>query len=442
MSPACNEAAAWSQAEERAGSGSDRTSAALSLSAVDERAAPRCCVAAHAERGGEFSAAAIGHSRLPSATTEMTGVAGSHAPLRVDGGFDHPSLSRDDNLRYEPCPEASGERGHGDSRSHQLAARDRRGDLAPATTAGIDETRRDHLHAVGSLVVCSLVDEGRNFVELVAEVGCHRGDVAHASIDGEVERRHSHRVGQQRRPGRTRRQDHRRQRSTRLAERSVHGALRDAPAQPQCACRDISREDRRRRHPDALECGALQHLSSRPATVAGRERRHGLDERDAPAVGSRQTQREHEEQRCFVDVNRWCVSQTRRPRCVACLVACRGSAELREERRVADHDVERAVGQVRCERVGDLDQCLSAEQPPALGHRPRVGVDADDVARAAQTTGRGDKEVARAARRVEDADRARVEPRIEKRLQRPVEQVLDEERWGVECAEPTAFVGS
>jgi hypothetical protein len=120
-------------------------------------------------------------------------------------------------------------------------------------------------------------------------------------------------------------------------------------------------------------------------------------------------------------------------------IARRRSTELREERRVADHNVERVVGQVGRERVGDLDVRLWAEEPLALDNCSRVSVDTDDVARAAEATGRGDQEVAGAACRVDDADRARVEPGIEQRLQRPVEQVLDEKWWGVECAEPTAL---
>jgi hypothetical protein len=123
-------------------------------------------------------------------------------------------------------------------------------------------------------------------------------------------------------------------------------------------------------------------------------------------------------------------------------VARRRATELREERRVADHDVERVVGQVGGERVGDPDACIWAEEPLALGNCPRVRVDTDDVAGTAEATSRGDQEVARAACRVENADRAGVEPGVEQGLERPVEEVLDEKRWGVEGAEPTAFVGA
>jgi len=123
-------------------------------------------------------------------------------------------------------------------------------------------------------------------------------------------------------------------------------------------------------------------------------------------------------------------------------IARRRSTQLREERGIADHDIERVVVQVGSERVGDLDARLSAEEPPAFGDCCRVGVDTDDVARAAEATRGGDQEVARAARGVEDANRARVAPGIEQGLQRRVEKVLDEKRRSVERAESTAFVGA
>ena len=135
----------------------------------------------------------------------------------------------------------------------------------------------------------------------------------------------------------------------------------------QCARRDIGREDRGRRHPHVLERAALQNPGSRPPTIPAREGGHRLYEGDAPAVGPCQTQRENEEQGGFVDVRRRRVPETRRSRCLARAIARRCSTELREERGIADHDVERVVGQVGSERVGDLDACLSAEEPLALG---------------------------------------------------------------------------
>ena len=148
-SPASNAAAAWSHAEEGAGSGK-RPNLPRAQLERGRRARRRRdgCVAAQAERGGEFRAAAIGHSRLVSATTEMTGVAGSQAPVastaasitRVCVATTTFGTSRCRNRAESACTSTVGR--------IELAARDRRRDFTPATAARIDETRRDHLCAV------------------------------------------------------------------------------------------------------------------------------------------------------------------------------------------------------------------------------------------------------------------------------------------------------
>ena len=185
-----------------------------------------------------------------------------------------------------------------------------------------------------------------------------------------------------------------------------------------------------------LDRGEVAYRGAGPSSVSRREHRQRLHERDASAVSAGESCREHEEERRFVDVGRKRRSEAGRARREARRPVL---AELREERRIADDDVECAVGEVRRERVSDDELRVPADGAPARVDRSRIGVETDQVPRRAETTRRSDEEVPGAARGVEQADGAGVASLVEERLQRPVEQSLDEERRGVERAEATLF---
>ena len=427
-SPPRSASAARSQASEGAGNGRPRTSLALSLSAEAARAGTEPLrrrvrgERGRAQRGSKVPEPVAlsddrdhGHRRHPRA-------------LVVDCCLDHLGLRRDQDLWHEAGAESVRERGHRHGGMREPTPGDRGRLLAPSSVSGLDQARGDDRGALAALL-----HERGDFVVLVPEVGGHLRDVADAHFARDGHRRHAERVGEERRP----RIGGKRTRWKRdVAEDARHGALRLTSAQPDGAREHARCEHRLGRDPQVFERRVLEGSRTRPSAVTRRQRCEGLHEGDSSSVGACEPRREDEEERALVDIRRQARSQPRR----AGRLLGRGcGAQRSEERRVADDDVERAVFQIGGERVTDFHPRIAAERSAASLDRAHIGVDADDVASRAETPRGSDEEVARTARGVDDADRARITTGVEQRLQRPVEQQLDEERWSVERAEAATF---
>ena len=97
---------------------------------------------------------------------------------------------------------------------------------------------------------------------------------------------------------------------------------------------------------------------SRPPTIPACEGGHRLYHSDAPSVGPCQTPARERGTRRPRRCTRAALPRGAPIALLARAIARRCSTQLREERGIADHDVERVVGQVGNERVGDLDARL------------------------------------------------------------------------------------
>ena len=288
-SPPRSASAARSQASEGAGNGRPRTSLALSFSADAARAAPSRCVAACAVSGGEHSAAARCQSRSRSATTEITGTAGTHAPSSSTAASITLVCVAIKTFGTRRAAESVGERGHRHGGMREPTPGDRGRPLTPSSVSGLDQAGGDDRGAVAALL-----HERGDLVVLVPEVGGHLGDFVDAPVAGDSHRRHAERVGEERRPRiggkwtRCKRE---------VSEDARHGALRLPTAQPDCAREHARREHRFGRDPQVLEGRVLEGSRARPSAVTRRQRREGLHERDPSSVGPSEPRREDEEER-------------------------------------------------------------------------------------------------------------------------------------------------
>ena len=137
------------------------------------------------------------------------------------------------------------------------------------------------------------------------------------------------------------------------------------------------------------------------AGVAGTEDRLREDDPDAPTVRPRQTDRQHEELGRRIGVR---PSPTN-----AGAAARRRRGELRQVRRIAEHDVVRAVAPVSSKGVRNVetDAAEGCEGGAGVGDGHRVDVDAvqvGDPPGGSDVVRCGGEEATVTARRIEDAD--------------------------------------
>ena len=355
--------------------------------------------------------------------------------VRPEHRLDHPALGGDEDLGHEAGvgPRAQAALGVQGLKIHRrgLVGRLREPGRrrAPARLRGVDEPGGDQRGPLRSFT-----DEGDQPVVLVPEV-CRAGAQVGQRARGA---RHHHRdprgCGREGTPLAlgcrvpTRRHE----------GRPVPGGDRSR----RCSDRDDGDTGEHRR---AAEHGAqrgpergdgtdLLHALPDRGAVAGTEQRQRLDERD-PASRAHQVEAAAQEDGAGVRIG----TQTARPRGPPRRRGRRTTSELAEERRVADDDVVRRPG-VLAEPVGEAYVGLRADvrgQGPQSQardlHRHRVEVDAvHEPHRACRREALRDRpprcrdeEVPGPARGVEDR-------RLLPRHQDPVQDPVDERRWGVE----------
>ena len=165
----------------------------------------------------------------------------------------------------------------------------------------------------------------------------------------------------------------------------------------------------------------LEHLVAHCRGVAGGDDRRGQDEPDPPAVGPGETHRQREELDGGVRVGTTAVRRAAAP--------CRCGGELREERRVADDDVEPARRPACPERIPDQQGGVGAERASSSVHGGTVDVDAGQhrsAARSLDSGGGGGEESAIAAGGIEDRDRRTRRRPPDQRVEHLVEDPGDE----------------